>query len=73
MSTIRGATVIRAIHDLRRQEGARSIWPTANQIAAYLRAPTEDVAACLEELKAERIFTDRRRKGERVWMPWSET
>jgi hypothetical protein len=73
MGEIRSPMVIRAIYDLQRREGPQSVWPTAERIADYLRAPVGDVLARLRDLKGERLFTDRRRKGERVWMPWSET
>jgi hypothetical protein len=66
---LRSATVIRAVHELGDRTNG---WPTAERIADYLRAPTGDVLALLRDLKAARIVTDRRRKGQRVWMPWSE-
>lgn len=64
------ASVIRAIYDLGDRHGGR--WPTVPDIAGYLRSDEPEVRACLRELRAQRLFTDRRRKGRTVWMPWRE-
>jgi hypothetical protein len=66
------ASVIRAVHALRGQEGARSTWPTAKRIADHLRADEADVLRHLRSLRNQRIFTERQRRGEKVWMPWDE-
>lgn len=50
----------------------RGGWPTSDEIAAYLKVPADDVLSCLRDLKALRIFKDRRRKGRQVWGPWSD-
>jgi DNA-binding IscR family transcriptional regulator len=50
--------------------GGRSEWPTVADIAAHLETDEKVVRPLLRELKASRIFRDRRRRGETVWGPW---
>jgi hypothetical protein len=61
-------TIIRAVHEL----ASRGTPTTLANIARYLRAPELEVKSRLSELKRERIFDVRQRKGERVWLPWED-
>lgn len=47
-------------------------WPTAARIAEYLQADEDAVRAHLRSFRTQRLFRDRRRKGQTVWMPWEE-
>jgi hypothetical protein len=67
-----GAAVIRALYDLQGQDGPRTTYATAERIASYLKADVQLVLPILRDLKDRRLFTDRQRRGERVWMPWRE-
>lgn len=66
------ANVMSAIWTLRGQSGGRSTWPTAERIANHLRADVVDVVPLLRSLRSQRLFTERQRGGQRVWMPWDE-
>jgi hypothetical protein len=63
-------SVISAIYHL--GDRHQRTWPTAADIARYLEADESQVLACLRALRSQRLFRDRRRKGQRVWMPWGE-
>lgn len=66
MPDINTRTVMRAVWDLH----GHGAWPTVAKISAYLEAPESDVRPLLTQLKARRIFKDRRRNNETVWGPW---
>lgn len=63
-------TVISAVWSL---HSARARWPTAAEVAVYLEAPEADIRKLLRELKAARLFRDRRRSNRVVWGPWDPT
>lgn len=67
MTEVTNRMVLGAVWDLHRAQ-----WPTADEVADYLKVPVADVRRCLRELKAARIFKDRRRKGRQVWGPWND-
>jgi DNA-binding IscR family transcriptional regulator len=62
-------TVIRTVHNLHDQRGK---WPTVEAVAERLGISADSARELLLELRRARIFRDRRRRGERVWMPWDE-
>ncbi len=71
-SKINARTVISAVWALNLGPTSRYPWPTAEHIAKHLKTEEAVVLGHLRDLKAQRLMKDRRRKGERVWMPWSE-
>lgn len=64
--TVGTAAVIRAVYDLHHDDE----WPTIEAVASYLQTTTETAKRQLLELRRKRIMQDRRRGGERRWMPW---
>jgi hypothetical protein len=69
-STVSNGNVISAIYHL--GDRHQRTWPTAADIARHLKADESQVLTCLRDLRAQRLMRDRRRKGQRVWMPWEE-
>jgi predicted ArsR family transcriptional regulator len=63
---ITSKTVIRALYDL---DGDREA-VSAAAVALHLDVAEETVLGHLRALKAQRIFTDVRRQGERRWTTW---
>jgi DNA-directed RNA polymerase specialized sigma subunit len=63
-----GAMVMRAIYDLEKRLGR---WPTAQEIAEYLKVAREEVRPILGDLHNARLFKERQRNGRKVWLPWS--
>lgn len=66
---VSSTTVIRGLHDLHDRHGE---WPTADEVAVYLRADPADVGEHLRALERQRLFQGRRRRGEIRWMAWGD-
>jgi hypothetical protein len=62
-------TVMRAAYNFEHNTGR---WPTREDLVVQLAATDAAVRAALLELRRQRIFRDRIRRGERCWMPWDE-
>jgi transcription initiation factor IIE alpha subunit len=62
--------VIRGIYTLHGRSGCA---PTAEEIAEHLKVKVGDVRPLLATLRRQRLFEQRSRRRQKVWMPWGET
>ena len=60
--------VLRALYEVAERQGRAAV--SVEDMAAYLKVDEKDVLRELLALRTKRLATDKRRGGQRVWLPW---